>query len=91
MFAAYRMHLLLLLCMCGLLLAVSTEAQTPPYSVTEPAGPIVNTSAVLNGGVNPNGLNTVAWFEWGRTIGYGNTTPLIDAGNGSGLVSVSQP
>src|SRR5207249_6714998 len=29
---------------------------------------LTSTSAVLNATVNPNGLTTTAWFEWGANI-----------------------
>ncbi len=38
------------------------------------------TSATLNGYLNPNGVNANAWFEWGPTAMYGYTTPSINYG-----------
>ena len=42
----------------------------------------INTAVVLNATVGPNGLATAAWFQWGLSTNYGNSTvPLaIDAG-----------
>jgi len=37
----------------------------PPKAVTMPATNVAIDNAVLNGIINPNGLNTNAWFEWG--------------------------
>ncbi|MFH1230971.1 MAG: hypothetical protein V1709_05680, partial [Planctomycetota bacterium] len=53
---------------------------------------ITNTSATLNGTVNPNGLTTTAYFqwEWGRTTTPdGNTTPEQPIGSGTSDVPVS--
>ncbi len=36
-----------------------------PTAVTQPAGTITSTSAVLNGTINPNGIATAASFEFG--------------------------
>lgn len=32
--------------------------------------------AVLNGNIQPNGVATLVWFEWGPTPNLGNRTPL---------------
>jgi hypothetical protein len=47
-------------------------------------------SAKLNGKVNPNGRQTGAWFRWGLTTDYGNTTIVQDAGSGINLIPFSQ-
>ena len=41
-----------------------------------------NGHATLNGRVNPNGLPTSAWFEWGATTSYGQTTAVTNLGSG---------
>ena len=41
------------------------------------------TSATLNGSVNPNGLATTAWFEWGTTTNYGQSTTTTNLGSGT--------
>jgi sugar lactone lactonase YvrE len=49
------------------------QMQTPPQVATLPA--TVNViSATLSGTVNPGGLNTGYWFNWGLTTSYGNVT-----------------
>lgn len=45
----------------------------PPLVSTQPASQITATAAVLNGKVNPRGLATTYWFEYGRT------TDAVDA------------
>jgi hypothetical protein len=44
---------------------VGTIVDLPPTVTTNAATSITTTSATVNGGVNPNGLATTAWFEWG--------------------------
>jgi len=44
---------------------VGTIVDLPPTVTTNAANAITTTSATVNGGVNPNGLATTAWFEWG--------------------------
>ncbi|MCH8028668.1 MAG: hypothetical protein IH874_01895 [Candidatus Dadabacteria bacterium] len=55
----------------------------PPTVTTDPATSVGSSSATLNGTVNPNGSPLTAWFEWGTTTSYGNTTTIINYG-GSG-------
>ncbi|MBI5005191.1 MAG: hypothetical protein HZC03_01145 [Candidatus Lloydbacteria bacterium] len=44
--------------------------------------------ALLNGYVNPRGSrDTVAWFEWGKTVPFTNTTPSMTLGSDSGTIS----
>ena len=59
-----------------------------PTVSTEPASNISTTSAQLNGTVNPQGTNTMFYFEWGVTASYGNTTALQDAGSASSSSAV---
>lgn len=66
-------------------------------TLISPDRPSVNTSspqnidgdgALLSGYVNPRGsMNTVAWFEWGKTVPFTNTTPSMTLGGDSGTVS----
>ncbi len=60
-----------------------------PGVTTQPADQLTSTSARFNGLVNPQGWPTVAWFEWGTTIGYGNVTVPQPAGSGISAVGVS--
>ena len=46
-----------------------------PAVITNPATLIMNHSAELNGAVDPHGLNTTCYFQYGRTISYGSRTP----------------
>jgi hypothetical protein len=46
------------------------------------------TTATLNGTANPNGLETLANFEYGLTDAYGSTTPVQDLGSGTSDVAI---
>jgi trypsin-like peptidase/fibronectin type III domain protein len=46
-----------------------------PIVITNPATLITSHSARLNGTVDPHGLSTTVYFQYGRTIGYGSRTP----------------
>jgi hypothetical protein len=70
-----------------------TTAPSPPppapRATTEPASSVGQTTATLNGVVNPEGSSTSYWFNWGPTDSYGNETDFGDAGSGTGQVPVS--
>ena len=62
-----------------------------------PASPIVETLpaqgtnglVLLSGTANPNGSPATAWFEWGSSTAYGNTTPPDLLGGGTAGVLVT--
>lgn len=63
----------------------------PPPPPPAPSAPVVaasgatlvaDTSAQLNGTVNPEGLVTTFHWEYGPTTGYGTSTPTTSAGSG---------
>ena len=54
----------------------------PPVVITNPATLIASFSATLNGSVDPHGLTTTVYFQYGTTISYGSTTlSQIKTGN----------
>lgn len=53
----------------------------------EPDGPGLR--ATLNGSVNPGGRASSAWFEWGTSTNYGQTTEPIAVGAGVASVPVT--
>jgi phosphodiesterase/alkaline phosphatase D-like protein len=61
----------------------------PAPSVTTGGADVNGTSATLSGSVNPNGVATSYYFEFGTTANYGQQTPPQSAGSGSSAVSVS--
>jgi hypothetical protein len=71
----------------GIAVGVATAASSPTVS-THAASGIKNTTATLNGTVNPNGSSTQYWFIIGPTTAYGSTTAHRSAGSGTATVSV---
>jgi hypothetical protein len=65
----------------------------PPTTTTTPASSITINSATLLGDVNPNGLATTAWFEYGQDNTFTTLTKTTDQVIGSGKipVSITQP
>lgn len=70
-----------------------TAALLPPTVSTLIAGPISNDNAVLNGDVNPKGLPTSAWFEWGTdpTLNFRTITSSDNVGSGAATVRIDAP
>lgn len=67
------------------------ECLLPPSVVTGEATDLAPTSATLNGTVNPNGVATIAYFEYGPTAAYGHVTPIGAVGSGIVPVAFSAP
>jgi outer membrane protein assembly factor BamB len=56
-------------------ITVTTLSATgPPVVITNPATLIASFSATLNGLVDPHGLTTSVYFQYGPTTSYGSTT-----------------
>jgi hypothetical protein len=53
-----------------------------PTVVTKAASSIRDTTTQLNGTVNPNGLATTSYFEYGTSTAYGTKTTVKSAGSG---------
>jgi phosphodiesterase/alkaline phosphatase D-like protein len=70
---------------------VTTLSPTgPPAVMTNPATLIMSHSAKLNGAVDPHGLSTTVYFQYGRSISYGTRTPnQIKTGNNYQNVSAN--
>ena len=66
----------------GLGTILNDDGLTPPTVVTGAATSITSTWATLNGTVNPNGLDTTAWFQYGTTTSYTATTTFQAMGAG---------
>jgi len=71
--------------------SLSCEAQTAPFGSTLRATQITTVSAVLNGFAVPNGLPTMAWFEWGEHASNQNRTPAREVGSGTDIVYLQEP
>ncbi|MBK8095185.1 MAG: choice-of-anchor D domain-containing protein [Verrucomicrobiaceae bacterium] len=64
-------------------------AASAPTAITSAATTITSTTATLNGTGNPNGIITSAWFEWGTSTAYGQSTTSEAIGYGTSAVPVS--
>lgn len=53
------------------------------------ASTVSATGATLNGTVTPDGLADTAWFEWGTTTAYGNTTAVTNFSTPSSAVPLN--
>jgi hypothetical protein len=54
----------------------------PPVVITNGPTNVAASSATLNGSLNPHGLATNVFFQYGTTTSYGSTTPMQNqAGN----------
>jgi hypothetical protein len=77
----------------GTALGADVSFRTPkppvPVVVTRRATNISQTSATLNGTVNPEGQATSYSFQYGTTSAYGSQTPSTSAGSGAEAAAVS--
>lgn len=77
----------------GTTLGTDVSFKTPkppaPVAVVRHATSVTQTSATLNGTVNPAGQTTSYVFEYGTTTAYGAQTPTASAGSGTKAVVVS--
>jgi hypothetical protein len=68
--------------------AAGAQTTDAPVAVTGAADSLTETTANLNGTVDPNGGATTYHFEYGTSAGYGLATPEADAGDGTDPVPV---
>jgi hypothetical protein len=71
---------------------LSAQIQGPvvgPVAITGDAGNLTPVSVTVNGSVLPNAQNSTAWFQYGATTNYGNTTARTISGANGGPVSVN--
>jgi hypothetical protein len=64
-------------------------AAGPPAATTGAARDVSPTAGTVSGSVNPKGLVTTWYFQYGKTKKYGARTPAQDAGSGTKAVPVS--
>jgi len=72
--------------------AATTRKSTKglPRATTGGAKRLAGSSAELTAVIEPNGIATSYYFQWGPTITYGSQTPTTSAGNGTAKVKVGQ-
>jgi hypothetical protein len=68
---------------------IATTAPPSGYAQSNFCTPAASVSMTFNGTVNPNGVDTSWYFEYGPTTSYGAQTPVQDAGSGTVPVAVS--
>ena len=73
----------------------TTRPLVPPVISTNAAEAIGQTSATLTGSVDPEGLPSTYRFEYGTSIGYGSTWPVLQvyagSANTSQMVAIGVP
>lgn len=61
----------------------------PPSPTTKPANPVLYTEATLRGSLDPSGLQTKYWFEYGEVEGaLDQSTPVGEIAANAGLTEV---
>jgi len=60
-----------------------------PSATVQAAGPLTGANATLNGTVDPAGLTTTWYFQYGTTTNYGSTTATNALGSTSNALSVA--
>jgi hypothetical protein len=60
-----------------------------PVVTTKAASSVKDTTATLNGSVNPNGQATNVYFEYGTSTAYGAKSPAVSAGTGTAAKNMS--
>jgi hypothetical protein len=70
--------------------AAPTSVPGLPRAATGGVSNVRGASATLQGTVNPHGLATTYFFQYGATAAYGSATPTTAVGSGTTTVKVSQ-
>jgi hypothetical protein len=68
----------------------ATSALLKPTVSTGAAQHVLASSALLTGTLNPNGIPTSYYFQWGPSTAYGAQTPTVSVGAGTTRVKVGQ-
>ena len=74
--------------LAALALPAAAQAVGAPKASTGGAREVGYATATLAGSVNPNGVDTSYYFQYGPTKSYGFQTAIADAGAGTGTVAV---
>lgn len=69
--------------------STASAAPAPPTATTGSSANVAQSSATVNGTVNPSGTDTSYHFEYGTSTSYGSSTSATDAGSGTTDVPVS--
>lgn len=71
-------------------LTVGPRSGAPPSAETEAATGIQGRQATFNGKVDPNGLSTTYYFEYGTSLSFGSSTSGKSAGAGWNAFTVGE-
>ena len=71
------------------MVAPAAASAAAPTATTLGAAQITITSATLTGNVNPNGVATTYYFQYGTTTAYGARTPSTGVGKGTATVAAA--
>jgi RTX calcium-binding nonapeptide repeat (4 copies) len=85
-----RSGLSILVVAAAVLIAAGAAQATAPIATTGTVSSIGSFSAVVNGTVDPQGVATTWFVEYGTTDAYGSESSTHNAGNGTTSVDVSQ-
>jgi hypothetical protein len=66
------------------------SAETVPRVSTAGASHVLTSSALLNASIDPRGVSTSYYFQYGPTIPYASQTPTVSVGAGTARVKVGQ-
>lgn len=67
---------------------ITNDDTAAPIVATGAAADITDSTATLNGAVNPNTLSTSGFYQYGLTTGYGSTTASTALGSGSSPIGL---
>jgi hypothetical protein len=71
--------------------SVSAAREIRPRATTGAATHVLGTSALLTASIDPEGVETSYYFQYGSTVAYGLQTPTVAAGAGTAKLKVGQP
>jgi hypothetical protein len=71
------------------MIAPAAALAAPPAATTGGAAQVTITTATLTGTVNPRGVDTSYYFQYGTTTAYGSRTPSTAVGKGTANVAAA--
>ena len=71
------------------LIAPAVASAAAPGATTGGAAQVTITTATLTGTVNPHGVSTTYYFQYGTTTAYGSRTPSTGVGGGTNNVAAA--
>jgi hypothetical protein len=77
-------------CMLAAWVTAAPALALSPSVGSKAASNVAETTATFNGTVNPNGLETKTYFEYGPTTSYGSKTAEVSAGSGSSAIEIAK-